>query len=102
VRNGITLARIARVVAPTPPHRLPAPVFTLREPLSQLPAAAIDVSAHRATLLELAAFYRTSIGWPGEAWVEKRIRAAGEAWGVPAAEVFDAWESSGGLRTSLF
>jgi LmbE family N-acetylglucosaminyl deacetylase len=102
VRNAITLARIARVVAPLPPHRAPAPVFTLREPHSLLPAAAVDVSAHHALLMQLAAYYRTRIGWPGEQWVEKRIRAGGEAWGVPAAEVFDAWESEGGLRQTLF
>jgi LmbE family N-acetylglucosaminyl deacetylase len=104
VRNGITLARIARVVAPLAPHRSPAPVFTIREPHShsQLPAAAVEVSAHRAVLMELAAFYRTHIGWPGEEWVEKRITAAGLAWGVPAAEGFDAWESPGGLRETLF
>jgi LmbE family N-acetylglucosaminyl deacetylase len=102
VRNGITLARIARVVAPLPTHRAPAPVFTLREPHSQLPAAAVEVSAHHALLMQLAAFYRTQVGWPGEAWVEKRITAAGRIWGVAAAEVFDAWESAGGLRQTLF
>jgi LmbE family N-acetylglucosaminyl deacetylase len=102
VRNAITLARIARVVAPLPPHRLPAPVFTLREPHSQLPAAAVAVGEHYQLLMKLAAFYRTSIGWPGEQWVEARIRAGGRAWGVDAAEVFDAWESDGGLRDTLF
>jgi LmbE family N-acetylglucosaminyl deacetylase len=102
VRNAITLARIARVVAPLPPHRSPAPVFTLREPHSQLPAAAVEVSAHHDLLMKLAAFYRTHVGWPGEAWVEQRIRAGGSAWGVSAAEVFDAWESAGGLRDTLF
>lgn len=102
VRNGVMLARIARVVAPLPPHRGPAPVFTLREPQSQLPAVAIEVGAQHALLMQLAAFYRTHVGWPGEAWVEERIRAAGKAWGVPAAEQFDAWDSGGGLRETLF
>lgn len=102
VRNAIALARITRVVAPLPPHRLPAPVFTLREPHSQLPAAAVEVSAHHDLLMRLAAFYRAGIGWPGEQWVEQRIRTAGAAWGVPGAEVFDAWESEGGLRQTLF
>lgn len=102
VRNAITLARIARVVAPLPPHRLPAPVFTLREEPSPLPAAVVDVSAHHDLLMRLAAFYRTSVGWPGEEWVERRTRTAGKAWGLPAAEVFDAWESAGGVRQTLF
>jgi len=102
VRNGITLARIARVVAPLPPHRTPAPVFTLREPNSPLPAAAVEVSAYHDLLMQLAAFYRTRIGWPGEAWVEQRIRAGGRAWGVAAAEVFDAWDTEGGLKETLF
>ena len=52
--------------------------------------------------MQLAAFYRTGVGWPGEEWVERRIRAAGRDWGVPAAEVFDAWESDAGLRQTLF
>jgi hypothetical protein len=30
------------------------------------------------------------------------LRAAGEAWGVQAAEVFDAYESVGGLYRTLF
>lgn len=101
VRAGITLARIARVVQPLRPHREPAPVYTLREPHSTLPAAAVEVSAHTATLFELAAFYRERVGWPQHDWLEQRIRAAGQPWGVPAAEVFDAWESDGGLRPAL-
>lgn len=101
VRAGITLARIARVVQPLPPHRSLAPVYTLREPHSTLPAAAIDISAHTATVLELGAFYRERVGWPQPDWLEQRIRVAGDAWGVAAAEVFDAWESEGGLRSTL-
>jgi LmbE family N-acetylglucosaminyl deacetylase len=102
VRNAVVLARIARVVAPLPPHRAPAPVFTLRELHSSLPAVAVDVTAQRPLLRELAGFYRTSVGWPGEQWVEDRIGPAGREWGVPAAELFDAWDTTGGLRTSLF
>lgn len=102
VRGGITLARIARVVAPLPPHRALAPVYTIREPHSTLPAAAIDISAHTAALFELARFYRERVGWPQQAWLEERIRAGGAPWGCAAAEQFDAWESPGGLRTTLF
>lgn len=102
VRAGITLARIARVVQPLPPHRTLAPVYTLREPHSTLPAAAIDISEHTGTLYALAAFYRERVGWPPQDWLEQRVGSAGEAWGVAAAEVFDAWESEGGLRASLF
>jgi LmbE family N-acetylglucosaminyl deacetylase len=102
VRGGITLARIARVVAPLPPHRAPAPVFTIREPHSQLPAAALDISAQRAPLFELARFYRECVGWPQQEWLEERIGRAGAHWGCPAAEQFDAWESAPGLRADLF
>jgi N-acetylglucosamine malate deacetylase 1 len=101
VRAGITLARIARVVKPLPPHREPAPVYTIREPHSTLPPAAVDISAHTGRLFELAAFYRERVRWPQQDWLEQRIRTAGEAWGVSAAEVFDAWESEGGLLEAL-
>ena len=102
VRSAVTLARIARVVAPLAAHREPAPVFTIREPLSQLPAAAVDIGAHTGTLFELARFYRERVGWPPQAWLEERIGSAGAAWGCAAAEQFDAWESEPGLRGTLF
>jgi LmbE family N-acetylglucosaminyl deacetylase len=102
VRGAITLARIARVVAPITPHRALAPVFTIRETHSQLPAAAIDISAHRDTLFELARFYRERVGWPAQDWLEERIGSAGAKWGCAAAEQFDAWESAPGLRPTLF
>lgn len=101
VRNGITLARIARVVTPLAPHREAAPAFAIREPHSSLPLAAIDISAHTGKLFELAKFYRERVGWPQQDWLEQRIRDAGARVGVPAAELFDAWESQGGIRTSL-
>lgn len=93
VRNAVTLARIARVVAPLPPHRAPAPVYAIREQHSQLPLAAIDVGAQRDTLFTLARFYRERVGWPQEDWLEQRIRDAGAQVGLPVAELFDAWES---------
>ena len=101
-RSAVTLSRIARVVAPWSPHRNPAPVFTLRDRNSMLPAIAIDVSQHVDRALELGAFYRARVGWPPEQWHRDRLRRAGEEWGVAAAEVFDAWESVGGVYTSLF
>lgn len=102
VRNALTLSRIARVVAPLAPHRDAAPIFTLRDRNSMLPAIAIDVSAHVDKALELGAFYRERVGWPPEAWHRNRLVQAAEEWGVQAAEVFDAYESVGGLYTSLF
>ena len=102
VRSAVTLSRIARVVAPTPPHRGAAPIFTLRDRNSPLPAAAIDVTQHVDKALELGAFYRERVGWPPEEWHRNRLAAAGAEWGVQAAEVFDAYESVGGLFTSLF
>ncbi|HEY0671389.1 MAG TPA: PIG-L family deacetylase [Longimicrobiales bacterium] len=102
VRSAITLSRIARVVAPFEPHRNPAPVFTLRDRNSMLPAVAIDVSAHLNRALKLGAFYREHVGWPPEEWHRNRLKTAGEEWGVQAAEVFDAYESVGGIYSSLF
>lgn len=101
-RAAITLSRIARVVAPLRPHRNAAPVFTIRDRNSMLPAVAIDVSNHVDRALELGAFYRERVGWPPEDWHRNRLLAAGAEWGVAAAEVFDAYESIGGLYTSLF
>lgn len=101
-RSAITLSRIARVVAPHAPHRDPAPVFTIRDRNSMLPPIAIDVSAHAHKAFELGAHYRERVGWPPEDWHRDRLRAFGDEWGVPAAEVFDAHESVGGLYHSLF
>ncbi len=102
VRAAVTLSRIARVVAPLTPHRAPAPVFSIRDKHSSLPAVAIDVSAHVDRALELGAFYRERVGWPPEQWHRDRLRRAGEQYGVAAAEEFDAWESKAGVYTSLF
>jgi LmbE family N-acetylglucosaminyl deacetylase len=101
-RSALTLSRIARVVAPHAPHRNAAPVFTIRDRNSTLPAAAIDVSRYADKAVELGAFYRERVGWPPEEWHRNRLAAAGAEWGVQAAEVFDAYESRGGLFTSLF
>ena len=101
VRAAITLARMKRVVAPVEPHREVAAVFTLRDRHSTLPEAAIDVSAHLGPIRDVARYYRERVGWPEEDWLTRRLEAAGRNWGVRAAEVFDAWESEPGLRTSL-
>lgn len=101
VRDAITLARLRRVVEPALPHREPAPVFTLRAEHSTLPETAIDVSPHLATVRDLAHFYRDRVGWPDEEWLLARLRRAGEAHGVEAAERFDAWETAPGLSDLL-
>ena len=101
VRDAITLARIGRVVAPSTPHREPAPVFTLRGRHSTLPTRAVDVSDHGDTVLELAAFYRSEVGWPEEGFIEDRLRRAGAEYDVEAAELFDAWETPPGLGAGL-
>ena len=102
VRGAVTLSRIARVVAPQTPHRAAAPIFSLRDKHSPLPAVAIDVSAFVPQAMALGAFYRERIGWPPEEWHQNRLRRAGEDWGVAAAEVFDAYESESGLYRELF
>jgi N-acetylglucosamine malate deacetylase 1 len=102
VRNAAVLARIARVVAPHSPHRNAAPIFAIRDRNSLVPPIAIDVSEHLDKALELGAFYREHVGWPPEEWHRERLATAGKEWNVRAAEVFDAYESVGGLYTSLF
>lgn len=101
VRDAVTLARLGRVVEPDPPHREPAPVFTLRAEHSTLPERAVDVSAHVETVVRLARYYRARVGWPDEDWLLERLRRAGAAHGVEAAERFDAWESAPGLSDRL-
>lgn len=102
VRNAITLARIARVVRPRPPHRGPAPVFAIRDTISWLPETAVDVSGQLERVHALADFYRERVGWPRREWLEQRLEAAGRRYGVAAAETFDAWESPPGLQQTLF
>lgn len=101
VRDAAMLARIARVVEPVPAHRSEVSIYTLREPPSLLPEAAVDVSDYREEVLAVARFYRERVGWPDEAWLLERLETAGRRWGVAAAEAFDAWETEGGLGSVL-
>jgi N-acetylglucosamine malate deacetylase 1 len=101
VRNAITLARIARAVAPLPPHREPAPVFAIRDIHSTLPEAAVDVSGQVDTIHRLADYYRGFVGWPARDWLQQRLTEAGRRYGVAAAETLDAWETPGGLYERL-
>jgi N-acetylglucosamine malate deacetylase 1 len=101
VRDAITLARIARCAEPHPPYRDPAPVFTLRDVHSPLPAVAVDVEPHLAVVRELAGFYAQGIGFGDPAWLEDRLRRAGDPWGLRYAEVFDAWETEAGAYPHL-
>ena len=101
-RNAITLARIARVVMPLPPHRAAVPVFTIRDRHSKLPLAAVDVSDYTHTIDALGKFYRERVGWPPETWLLQRTANAGKAYGVKGAEVFEAWETEPGVFRSLF
>ncbi len=100
-RDAITLARIAKVVSPAPPHRQPVPVFTYRDVHSTLPAVALDVEPHREAILELARFYREGIGYGDPAWIEQRLTRAAEPWGLRYAEVFDTWETAPGRVATL-
>ena len=101
VRDAVTLARIGRLVAPVPPHREDAPVFTLRGRHSTLPTLAVDVTEHVKIVRELGAFYRERVGWPEEGFLDARLRRAGAEYGVEAAELFDAWETPPGLARRL-
>ena len=37
-----------------------------------------------------------------EGWLRERLSEQGRAWGVEAAEVFDAWETPPGVGPTLF
>ena len=100
-RDAITLARIAKVVAPGVPHRAYVPVFTYRGAHSTLPAVAVDVEPYLETIHELARFYRESIGFGDREWVERRLRVAGAPYGLRFAEVYDAWETRPGIFPHL-
>jgi LmbE family N-acetylglucosaminyl deacetylase len=91
-RDAVTLARIARVVAPLEPHRERMPVFTFRDVHSRLPAAPVDVSPCLETILELASFYRRRIGFGNRDWILSRLQIEARPFGLQYAEVFDAWE----------
>jgi LmbE family N-acetylglucosaminyl deacetylase len=100
-RDAITLARIAKVVAPAAPHREFVPVFTYRGAFSPMPAVVVDVEPHVERIRELARFYYERIGFGDPAWLERRLREAGAPYGLRMAEVFDAWETEGGIVRSL-
>lgn len=100
-RDAITLARIAKVVEPTAPHRGFCPVFTMRDVHSPLPAVAVDVAPHIGVIRALASFYHARIGFGEESWLEGRLRDQGRPFGLERAEVFDAWESRPGVVTAL-
>lgn len=91
-RDAVTLARIARVVAPLEPHRERVPVFTFRDVHSRLPATAVDVSRYVDTILDLASFYRRRIGFGNRDWIVSRLQIEAKPFGLQYAEVFDAWE----------
>ena len=100
-RDAVTLARVAKVVAPAPPHREPAPVFTIRGAYSQLPAAVVDVEPYLDRIHALGRFYYERISFGDPDWIDRRLRATGEPHGLRYAEAFDAWETPGGLVPSL-
>jgi LmbE family N-acetylglucosaminyl deacetylase len=100
-RDAVTLARIAKVVAPRPPHRAPAPVFTFRGSHSTLPAVAVDVEPYLEGIYELGRFYHERIGFGDRDWIERRLRAAAAPFGLRYAEVFDAWETRPGVVPAL-
>lgn len=101
VRDAVTFARLSRITAPLPPHRDPAPIFTLRDVHSTLPPLAVDVTLVADRIEALAEHYRKEIGWPAADWLRERLEAMGREWGVGMAEVFDAWETPPGLADGV-
>jgi LmbE family N-acetylglucosaminyl deacetylase len=100
-RDAVTLARMAKAVAPVEPHREPVPVFTIRDHHSLLPETAVDVEPYLEGIHELARFYLQGIRFGDPEWLDRRLRALAEPWGVRYAETFDAWETRPGLQASL-
>jgi N-acetylglucosamine malate deacetylase 1 len=100
-RDAITLARIAKVVAPLPPHRAALPVFTIRDIHSRLPAVGIDVGAQRERILQVASLYLQGVGFGDPEWLDRRLREAGTRYNFEFAEEFDAWESRPGGTSAL-
>jgi len=100
-RDAVTLARIAKVVAPAEPHRALAPVFTYRDLHSPLPPVAVDVEPYLDTIHELARFYFERIRFGDPDWIDRRLREAAVPFGLRYAEVFDAWETRPGPVPAL-
>jgi N-acetylglucosamine malate deacetylase 1 len=100
-RDAVTLARIAKSMAPTPPHRAPVPVFTLRGAHSSLPAVAVDVEPYLERIHALGRFYLREIGFGDADWIDRRLRAAAAPFGLRYAEVYDAWETEPGVYPAL-
>ncbi len=100
-RDAVTLARMAKVVTPLEPHREPVPVFTIRDHHSLLPETVVDVEPYLEGIHELARFYLQGIHFGDPEWLDRRLRALAEPWGVRYAETVDAWETRAGLVTSL-
>jgi len=100
-RDAVTYARLARLVAPHPPHRAFCPVFTLRGVHSTLPLVTVDVEPHLERVFELAEYHRSLIGFGDRSWLEGRLRRAGGAAGVRWGEAFDAWETPPGTVARL-
>lgn len=100
-RDAVTVARMAKAVAPLEPHRGAAPVFTVRDVYSRLPAAAVDVEPYLDGIHALAGFYLEGIRFGDPEWLDRRLRAAAGPWGIGYAEVYDAWETHPGLFPAL-
>ncbi|MDQ3389340.1 MAG: PIG-L family deacetylase [Gemmatimonadota bacterium] len=100
-RDAITLARVAKVVALAEPHRAFAPIFTVRDVHSALPAAGVDVEPHLEGIRELARFYWEGVGFGNWEWIERRLSTGGAGFGLRYAEVYEAWETQPGAVASL-
>lgn len=100
-RDAVTLARVAKIVAPAAPHRAVVPVFTLRDVHSTLPRVVVDVEPYLEAIRELARFYRETVGFGDWGWIERRLQRAAEGTGLRFAEAYDAWETQPGLLTAL-
>lgn len=100
-RDAVTYARIAGLTRPHPPHRALCPVFTIRGVHSTLPRLTVDVAPYVERVFALAEYHRELIGFGDPAWLEDRMRTAGEAGGVEWGEAYEAWETHPGTVRHL-
>lgn len=100
-RDAVTVARMAKAVAPLEPHRRPVPVFTIRDVHSTLPETAVDVEPHLEGIRALGRFYFEHIRFGDPEWLERRLAETGRRMGVRYAETFDAWETEPAVSPAL-
>ncbi|MGQ9630667.1 MAG: PIG-L deacetylase family protein [bacterium] len=88
--DGITYARLPRVVAPLEAHRADIPIYFYADPHSHYPVVYVDITDQMDKVVEVAEHYGKEYDWPD---IEERIRmhrrSVGSECGVKYAEKFN-------------